>query len=191
MNQYITGHIIKKYREKQNITQQELADKLHVSSKAISKWETGNGFPDVSIVEELSLALGVSMAELFSGEVVENKNIHSNMLLTSFYVCPICGNVITSVGDAFISCHGISLIKEEAIEKEVNYEFIEDDIYLQLDSPMTKTDYISFVCGVSSDGIEFKKLYPEQDPSIRIKRRGVRKIYYYSKREGLFYFKVK
>ena len=74
MNQYVTGSVIKKYREKKKMTQQELADILFVSSKTISKWETGNGFPDVSLLEDLAKALGISMMELFNGNVIENKN---------------------------------------------------------------------------------------------------------------------
>jgi len=190
MNQYITAMVIKDYREKNNMTQQMLADILNVSSKTISKWETGNGFPDISILEDLSSALGVSIAELFSGNIQENKNTHSNMLLTGFYVCPICGNVITAIGDAVISCHGITLVKEEAIETNFSVENIEDELFVSIDNPMTKKNYISFICGVSLDGVEFKKLYPEQEASVRLRRRGTRKVYYYSNREGLFFSNV-
>lgn len=172
------------------MTQQMLADRLFVSSKTISKWETGAGFPNVSLLEDLAKSLGISMTELFSGNVIENKNKHSNMLLTGFYVCPICGNVITCVGDSFVSCHGITLPKEEPIEKDCNIEMVEDELHVKIDNPMTKNDYVSFVCGVSSDRIEFIKLYPEQDALAMLKRNGIRKVYYYTKREGLFFTNV-
>lgn len=57
MNTYITGTIIKRLRENKNLTQGELAEKIGVSSKAVSKWETGKGLPDISLIEPLSSAL--------------------------------------------------------------------------------------------------------------------------------------
>lgn len=191
MDPKLIGNLIKQFREKRKLTQQNLADNLNVSSKTISKWETGNGLPDIYILKELSSVLGISIDELFAGEVIENKNIRSNMYKTCFYVCPLCGNVITSVGDLSVSCHGIKLNKEEAVEKKLDMEYIEDDIYIKLDSPMTKGNYITFVCGLSSDSFELVKLYPEQPSSTRIKCRGVKYIYYYSNRDGLFYSQVK
>jgi len=191
MNQFVTGQMIKNYREKKNMTQQALAEILNVSSKTISKWESCGGLPDISLIEPLAKALGVSLQELFSGKIIENKNINANMLLTNFYVCPICGNVITSIGDSCISCHGITLVKEQAQEAEIKTEIIDDEIYVTLDSPMTKQDYISFVCGVTPDSIEIKKLYPEQNPETSLKRRGLKKIYFFKNREGLFYSNFK
>ena len=57
MNNYITGAAIKALREKNRLTQQQLAEKLCVSDKAISKWETGKGFPDISLIEPLANVL--------------------------------------------------------------------------------------------------------------------------------------
>ena len=51
MDKYVTGAVIRKLREDKKMTQEELAGKLFVSSKAVSKWETGQGFPDVSLIE--------------------------------------------------------------------------------------------------------------------------------------------
>ena len=53
MNKYVTVAVIRKLRENKKMTQEELADIIHVSSKAVSKWETGNGFPDISLLEPL------------------------------------------------------------------------------------------------------------------------------------------
>ena len=64
MNKYVTGTMIKRLRESGNMTQHQLAEKINVSDKAISKWETGRGYPDISMIEPLAEALGVSVIEL-------------------------------------------------------------------------------------------------------------------------------
>ena len=68
MDRYITGAVIRKLRESKKLTQEELADKLFVTSKAVSKWETGQGLPDISLLEPLAKALDISVIELLSGE---------------------------------------------------------------------------------------------------------------------------
>ena len=97
MNQYVIGSTIKKLREKNKLTQAELANKLLVTDKAISKWETGKGYPDITLIEDIAKVFNVSITELFSGETIQNTNLSSNMGKLKFYVCPICGNVITSI----------------------------------------------------------------------------------------------
>ena len=104
MDSYLTGQTIKRLREAKNMTQAELADRIGVSSKAVSKWETSKGLPDISLMEPLSRALGVSVVELMSGVTVSNKNLSANLLRTQFYVCPVCGNVLHATGAAVISC---------------------------------------------------------------------------------------
>ena len=109
MNQYVTGAVIKELREKNNVTQLQLADKLGVSDKTISKWETGKGYPDITLLDPIANALSVSVAELISGNTVYNSNISANMLRSQFYVCPVCGNVIHGMGESVIHCHGVLL----------------------------------------------------------------------------------
>lgn len=104
MNTYITGVTIKKLREEKGITQLQLAEQIGVSSKAVSKWETAKGLPDITLVEPLAKALGVSVMELMSGDTVVNQNTSANILRSKFYVCPVCGNIIRTTGDAVISC---------------------------------------------------------------------------------------
>lgn len=106
MNNYITGAAIRALREKKRLTQHQLAEKLCVSDKAISKWETGKGFPDISLIEPLANILQVSLPELLSGEQIINTNRSANILKSNLYVCPICGNVFHSTGSAMISCCG-------------------------------------------------------------------------------------
>ena len=70
MNQYITGAMIKRLREERKISQNKLAETIGVSDKAVSRWETGRGYPDITLIEPLAEALGVSVIELFSGDDV-------------------------------------------------------------------------------------------------------------------------
>lgn len=62
------GAFIAQLRKEQGLTQKELADRLNVTDKAVSKWETGKGFPDVKLLEPLAQALGVSLVELMQGK---------------------------------------------------------------------------------------------------------------------------
>ena len=114
MNQYITGAMIKRLREEKKISQARLAEALNVSDKAVSRWETGRGYPDITLIEPLAAALGVSVIELFSGDDVVNTNRASKMQRMKLYVCPVCGNVIQAAGEAVVSCCGITLPPQEA-----------------------------------------------------------------------------
>lgn len=190
INQYITGAMIKRLREEKGLTQTELAEKIFVTDKAVSKWETGRGYPDISLVESLAKALGVSVIELLSGENITNKNKAANMSKAEFYVCPVCGNVIQSSGEAVVSCCGITLPPLEAEDAEENHavkiERVEDEYFVSIDHEMTKQHYISFIAAIRSDGIEIKKLYPEQNAEARFKISGTKQIYFYCNRHGLF-----
>ena len=194
MNAYVTGQTIKMLREKKKMTQAKLAEMLSVSDKAISKWETGKGFPDITLLEPLSAALGVSVAELMNGNTINNKNKSANMLRSSFYVCPVCGNVITSTGNALVSCCGVTLSPLEAEEGEAEdgilIERIENEHFVQIENPMTKEHYISFVSYVTSDRVQTVKLYPETDASCRFPVCGRGYIFYYCNRHGLMKFRV-
>lgn len=194
MDRYVTGAVIRRLRESKKLTQEELARKIHVSSKAVSKWETGQGFPDISLLEPLAGALGLSVIELLSGEDIRNSNPHSNILRSKFYVCPVCGNVIRSIGEVVISCCGVSLPPAEPEpadeEHSIQAEIVEDEYYVTVDHPMTKEHYISFLAAVSDRGIQFVKLYPEGSAEARFKRGYVKKLYAYCNRHGMFQIKV-
>ncbi|MBR4073864.1 MAG: helix-turn-helix transcriptional regulator, partial [Firmicutes bacterium] len=92
MNQYVTGAVIRELREKNHMTQWELAEKLCVSDKTVSKWETAKGYPDITLLDPIAKVFGVSVAELMSGNAVNNVNVSANMMRSKFYVCPVCGN---------------------------------------------------------------------------------------------------
>ena len=189
MNTYITGATIKRLREEKELTQLQLAEIIGVSSKAVSKWETAKGLPDITLIEPLSKALGVSVMELMSGETVINKNASSNMLLSKFYVCPICGNIIHTTGEAVISCCGISLPSLEAEEIDeghtVDIENVEDEKFITVSHEMTKTHFISFMAYVTTDKVHFVKLYPEGNAETRMQFRGRGYLYIYCNKHGL------
>ncbi len=190
MDRYVTGAVIRRLRERKNMTQEELADRIYVSGKAVSKWETGQGFPDVSLLEPLAKALDISVIELLSGEDVRNRNRSSNMEKGKIYVCPVCGNVISTIGEAVVSCCGITLPPAEAEEPDsehgMNVERVEDEYYVTLDHPMDKDHYISFLACVTDQGFSFVKLYPQGNAEARFKINRARKLYAYCNRHGLF-----
>ena len=189
MNSYISGKIIKKLREKENLTQNELAKIINVSDKTISKWETEKGMPDISLIKPLAKALKVSVIELMNGEYIINNNKSSNMLKSSFCVCPICGNIIHTMGENINSCCGINLpmleAEEENKEHIINCETIENEYYIFLDHDMTKEHFISFIAYVTNDRCEMVKLYPEQNAEARFLKRGKGIIYAYCNKDGL------
>ena len=194
MEEYVTGAVIRRLREKKNLTQEELAARIFVSGKAVSKWELGRGYPDVSLLEPLAKALDISVIELLSGEDVRNRNRSGNMTRSLFYVCPVCGNAIRSVGEAVVSCCGVTLppLEPEAPDEEhaVRTERVEDEYCVTVDHPMTKEHYVSFLAAVSDGGMEFVKLYPEWSAEARFKTRCVKYLYAYCNRHGLFRLRV-
>ena len=194
MNAYITGTTIKELREKKGITQAELAGMLSVSSKAVSKWETAKGLPDITLIEPLAKALGGSVMELMSGGAVINKNTSSNMLRSKFYVCPLCGNIIRTTGDTLISCCGITLpaLEAEAVDDDhrITIEQVEDEYFVTVDHEMTKQHFISFIAFVTSDRVRFVKLYPEGNAETRLSFRGGGYLYIYCNKHGLMRKKI-
>ena len=194
MNTYVTGTTIRQLREERRLTQAELAEKIQVSSKTISKWETGKGLPDISLLQPLAQALGISVIELMNGQQIINKNVSANMLRCKFHVCPICGNVIHCTGNTLVSCCGITLPPLEAEEvgltHTVTIETVEDEHFLTIPHPMTKSHYISFVAFVTTDRVHLVKLYPEGNAEVRLQLRGMGNLYFYCNRHGLFKKKI-
>ena len=195
MNAQIIGNIISELREEKCMTQAQLAQRLNVSDKAISKWETGRGYPDISLVEQLADALGVSIIELFSGEDIVNTNKSFNMMRLKFHVCPICGNIITSTGEAVVSCCGIVLppLEPEAEDDKHHLvlEKVEDEYYVTIPHEMSKKHYISFMAAIKDDGYEIKKLYAEGNAEARFKISRTKYLLYYCNLHVLFRVRVK
>lgn len=193
MNTYVTGTTIRQLREGRGLTQAELAERIGVSSKTVSKWETAKGLPDISLLQPLTQALGISVIELMNGERIVNRNVSANLLRSKFHVCPLCGNVLHSTGSALVSCCGITLPALEAEEADADHavtiENVEDEQFLTIRHPMTKEHYISFLAFVTSDRVQLVKLYPEGDAQTRLKLRGMGRLYWYCNRHGLFWKK--
>ncbi len=194
MNTYITGAAIKSLREAKGITQAQLADIIGVSAKAVSKWETAKGLLDISLIEPLSAALGVSVLELMNGGAVVNTNRSGNMLRSKFYVCPVCGNVIHAMGGAVISCCGINLPPLDAEEADDDHEIIiepvEDEHFVTVSHDMTKNHYISFIAYVTTDRMQLVKLYPEGNAQTRLQLRGRGYLYICCNKHGLMRKKI-
>lgn len=186
---YVTGEVIRELRKNKKMTQIELAERLVVSDKTVSKWETGRGLPDISILEELAGCLGISVAELLTGDVATNQNHSANMRKTSFYVCPVCGNVIASAGEGHFSCCGITLppleAEDDSVDHKINVETIDGELFVSLQHAMTKKHYISFFAFATSDRIQLVKLYPEQNAECRFMMRGHGTLYAYCNRHGM------
>ena len=194
MDNYVTGATIRELRERKNMTQAQLADKIGVSPKTVSKWETAKGLPDISLLDGLAAALEVSVMELLSGNRVENRNVSGNLLRSRFYCCPVCGNILHAMGDAMISCCGVALPPLEAEEMDeahkITVQPVEDERFVTVDHEMTKRHYLSFLAYVTTDRVQLVKLYPEGNAECRLNIRGRGVLYLYCNRHGLMKQKI-
>lgn len=194
MNAYITGTTIRNLRETRSMTQAELGERIGVSSKTISKWETGKGLPDITLLQPLAQVLGISLIELMNGTTIQNKNVSANLLRSKFYVCPLCGNILNSTGNTLVSCCGITLppLEAEAPDSDhvVVIENVEDEHFLTVHHPMSKEHFISFIAYITCDRIQMVKFYPEGNAETRMQLRGKGTLYYYCNRHGLFKQKI-
>ena len=189
-----TGKLIAGLRHENGLTQKQVAEKLGICAKTVSKWETGHGFPDVSLVGELSKIFKVDISKLIEGELPKIKQEVGNMKNTKFYVCEKCGNIVTSVGNAEVLCCGRKLqpllAKEADADHIITTQKIEDDYYITFDHPMTKEHYISFFSYVRFDRVLTLRLYPEQSGEVRFSQMRGGKLYYYCKKHGLMSVKL-
>ena len=191
MDQEKVGGIIKTLRKDRGMTQLELALCLNVTDRAVSKWERGLGCPDISLLTRLSEIFSVDIGSIIDGDIEENDKRSGNMKKTKFYVCPICGNIITASENTNVSCCGRKLEgleEKKNLDEEMKIERVDGtELYISSSHPMTKDDYISFFSYVTSDSLLLKKLYPEWGVDIRFPWLGHGKIMWYSEKEGLKY----
>ena len=148
----------------------------------------------MALFQPLAETLQVSVSELFSGVQIVNQNRSGNLKKMGFYVCPICGNVLYSMGEGVFSCCGISLPKLQAEPvtdaHTLTIQQVEYDYVVSMKHPMKKTHFLSFFAYVTSDRISFIKCYPEQNPMVRFPMMGHGTIYSYCNRHGLFQISV-
>lgn len=184
------GKFIRNLRKEKRMTQKQLADIMNISDKTISKWECGNGCPDISLLNELADILNVNIEKILIGDIKEKKEIGGNMNKIKFYVCPICDNVITSIKKTEISCCGRKLkelIPQKKDEKHfLNIDIIGDELYIKFNHQMNKEHYLSFIANVDFNKILVTKLYPEQGNEVILPQISRGKIYFYCNKHGLF-----
>lgn len=184
------GKLIFALRKEKGMTQKQLADSMNISDKTISKWERGLGCPDISILRELSEVLNVNIEKILLGDLELNNADGGNMKRIKFYMCPNCGNTLTSTGESDVSCCGRKLapLIPKPIENthKITVEEIENDYYITFDHEMTKTHYINFIAYVAYDRVLFVKLYPEQGSEVRFPKMNRGKIYLCCNQHGLW-----
>lgn len=184
------GQLLRLLRKEKELTQRQLAEKLEVEPKTVSKWETGRGFPDVSTVSALADALGVSERILLSSRPVRHTKEVGNMQKFKFYICPHCGSFMQGTGENRVVCCGQPVGAATAKKADENHSLsvseTENDFYIEFSHEMTKEHFIGFVSYVSFDRVLTVRLYPEQDASVRFPKTYGGKLYYYCNRHGLF-----
>jgi len=192
------GTLLRELRKEKEMTQKQVADRMHISDKAISKWERGLGCPDVSLLGELSELFEVNIEKILLGDLESNDMETGNLKRMKFYVCPNCGNVISTTGDAELSCCGrklAPLVAKPADEKHAaTVEEADGEYYITFDHDMSKTHFLSFVAYVTSDRSLFLKLYPEQNAAVHLPKivggnlvkRSSNRLYYYCSQHGLW-----
>ncbi len=185
------GQLICSLRKEMGLTQLQLAEQMHISDKTISKWERGSGCPDVALLGQLAGIFNVELEKLLSGELEANAPLSGDMKKMSFYICPDCGNMLTSMAESSISCCGKKLKpltpQKAANEERLSVEIIENDFFITSSHPMTREHHITFVALLSGDSIMVRKQYPEWDLQVRIPVFAHGKLLWYCTNHGLFY----
>ena len=180
MNYEKIGTLIRKLRIEKGLTQNEIAEKLHISNKTVSKWECGAGCPDISLFPALS--------EL-SGNLDEKPADTGNLRNLSFYICSDCGNLITSTSRASISCCGKTLApqKLQRAGEEICVSLLGSEYYISSGHEMSRDHYITFVALRSSDQVLLRKLYPEWNVELQMPYIPGAMMIWHCKKHGLFY----
>ncbi len=187
------GKLLLELRKVKGMTQKQVAEKIGVCAKTVSKWETGHGFPDVAILPALAEILGVNTDTILSGKLTQNEEETGNMKKIKFYVCSKCSNILFQSGNGELCCCGKKLnpLVSKAVDEnhKPSIEPVEDDLFLSFNHEMTKSSYISFVAGIKDDSVLLVRLYPEQNAQVRLPRQYGRKICFYCNNHGLFEIK--
>ncbi len=191
MDNMKTGALIRRLRTETGLTQRQLAERLCVSDKAVSKWECGNGSPDISLLTELADIFGTDIQTLLNGTINKNESEKGNMKKTRFYICKDCGNIITASSEAAVTCCGSRLAALEPKKAEgadmLNVEDIGGELYITSSHEMTKEHYISFAAYLCDSSVTVYRQYPEWDMQIRMPLVRTGRLVWYCTKHGLFY----
>ena len=185
------GNLIYELRVARNMTQKQLAERLFISDKTVSKWERGGGFPDLALLPDIAQVLDVRLEDLLRGEIDTNDMTGGNMKNLKFYVCPQCGNLVTAAEESQIFCCGKPLAALEPVKTEADdtleVELIENEYFVSSKHEMTKEHYIMFVALLTGDSMVLRRQYPEWDLQTRLPRMAHGKLLWYCNNHGLFY----
>lgn len=161
-----TGELLSRLRKECGMTQKQVAEKLQISDRTVSKWERGAGLPDVSLLKDISALYDVDIEKILDGNLEEKGVEVGNMKRMKFTRCVHCGNIFWSTGGGEISCCGRKLtpLTAQPMDKmhDVKIEEIDNEYFVTFDHEMTKEHYIVFAALVSWDRATVVRLYPEQ-----------------------------
>jgi len=195
MDQIKTGALIRQLRLSAGLTQKQLAEKVNVSDKAVSKWECGNGAPDVSLLTDLAEVFGTDVNTLLSGSKDINESEKGDMKKIRFYVCKDCGGIMTSTSEASVSCCGnrLSPIVPQKAEGDelLKTEVIDGELFVTADHEMTKQHYISFLAYVCDSTVMMFRQYPEWKMQARLPLVRMGRLIWYCTEHGAFYQDIK
>lgn len=190
MDQKQVGALICRLRKEKQMTQLQLAERLGVSDKAVSKWERGLGCPEISLLPQIAAVFGVDLEKMLTGGIARNENAKGDLRKTRFYLCPQCGNLLLSTDAAEVSCCGRRLKPAEprnaAEDEKLGVDKIENDYFISSGHPMTKEHYITFVALLAGDSVLLRRQYPEWDLAARIPAFAHGKLVWHCSKHGLF-----
>lgn len=185
-----TGKLICSLRKEHGLTQSQLAERMNISDRTVSKWERGLGCPDVSLLPELSKIFGVDLSALLTGDINACDPAAGNMRKLKFSVCPVCGNFLTASEEAAVFCCGRKLEpltpSRPGKEEDLSVGRQDDEYFISSEHEMTKDHYISFVAFLTGDTLIFRKLYPEWNLQTRIPFFAHGTLLWYCTKHGLF-----
>lgn len=191
MDSIKTGELIYRLRTERNMTQKQLANRLQISDKTVSKWERGIGFPDLSMLPALTELFGINAENLLKGELDANEMVGGNMKHMKFYICGECGNFVTATVESEVFCCGKKLkaaeLQKAEDDQKLSVELIDNEYYVSSTHEMTKEHYITFVGLLTGDTMLIRKQYPEWDLSTRIPRMAHGRLVWHCNKHGLFY----
>lgn len=159
MNNKKTGAFIRQQRKELFLSQKQLAEKLNVTDKSVSKWETGRGAPDISLLVPLAEVLGVTVTEILKGEKLKEKKLNDasneiivktmkqskKRIICAAAVMLIIISVLLSLYPAHHFFTSVDANDTRAIEKMANDYFRTDDEDMVIIKSVQKGDYYAFL----------------------------------------------